>query len=849
MTSAPQSAGPLSDVLVVDLSRALAGPHATMMLADQGARVIKVEAPGRGDDTRGWGPPFVGEEGRRESTYFLSANRNKESITLDLKDAADKDVLLALVDRADVLVENFRTGVLERLGLGIESLMERNPRLVVLSITGFGHDGPEGGRAGYDQIAQGEAGVMSLTGSGPDDPQRVGVPIADLLSGMYGAYGVVAALNERHRTGTGSVVRTSLLAAVVGVHAFQGTRWTVAGEVGRSAGNHHPSICPYGLFHCRDGSVQIAVGSEGLWQRLCEAFGLDPAAEGLATNAERVAVRDRVSEVVEAAFADWDAEPLLARLAEVGVPAGKVRTLDEVYAWDQTASQGLIVEVEHPTLGPLTLPGPPRLADGRVMARRPWTAHELLDLVLDAGSFESWDEPIDISGQPEDYRLQLEAAAARAGTDESVLTGRGRVRGRPVAVVVNEFRFLAGSIGRAAAERITAAVRRATAEGLPGLASTASGGTRMQEGTPAFIHMVEISRALMAHRAARLPYLVHLRHPTTGGVYASWGSLGHVTVAEPGALVGFLGPKVYEALNGEPFPTGVQTAENLAAKGVLDAVVAAEDLPMLVDRALGVLIDPPTVPRLDRREGEPSRHLSAWESIEVTRRPERAGVRELLRHGATGTLRLNGTDEGERDSTMLVALTRLDGQPCVLVGQDRARQSPTSPMGPGALREARRAMRLAEELGMPLVTVIDTPGAELSAHAEERAIAGEIARCIATLTTMTVPTVSVVLGQGCGGGALALLPTREVIAAEHAWLSPLPPEGASVIVHGDVSHAAEMAELQQVGVLDLAAQGIVSRIVPEPADDTAAALAVAVVAECAAALRRQTHGEGHVLAS
>jgi acetyl-CoA carboxylase carboxyl transferase subunit beta len=483
------------------------------------------------------------------------------------------------------------------------------------------------------------------------------------------------------------------------------------------------------------------------------------------------------------------------------------------------------------------------------MARRPWTAHELLDLVLDSGSFESWDEPIDISGQPEDYRRQLEAAAARAGTDESVLTGRGLVRGRPVAVVVNEFRFLAGSIGRAAAQRITAAVRRATAEGLPVLASTASGGTRMQEGTPAFIEMVEISRALMAHRAARLPYLVHLRHPTTGGVYASWGSLGHVTVAEPGALVGFLGPKVYEALNGVPFPAGVQTAENLAAKGVLDAVVAAEDLPMLVDRALGVLVDGPTLPRLDHRAGEPSRHLSAWESIEVTRRPDRAGVRELLRYGATGTLRLRGTDEGERDSTMLVALTRLDGQPCVLVGQDRARQSPTSPMGPGALREARRAMRLAEELGMPLVTVIDTPGAELSAHAEEGAIAGEIARCIATLTTMTVPTVSVVLGQGCGGGALALLPAHEVIAAEHAWLSPLPPEGASAIVHGDVSHAAEMAELQQVGVLDLAARGIVSRIVPEPADDTPASLALAVVAECAAALRRQTHGEAHVLAS
>ncbi|GAB3069099.1 CoA transferase [Intrasporangium mesophilum] len=388
--------GPLSDVLVVDLSRALAGPHSTMMLADLGARVIKVEAPGHGDDTRGWGPPFVGPDEAREATYFLSANRNKESITLDLKEPADKDVLLALVDRADVLVENFRTGVLERLGLGIDELMQRNPRLVVLSITGFGHDGPEGGRAGYDQIAQGEAGLMSLTGSGPDDPQRVGVPIADLLSGMYGAYGVVAALHERNRTGRGGVVRTSLLAAVVGVHAFQGTRWTVAGEVGRSAGNHHPSIAPYGLFHCRDGLVQIAVGSEGLWQRFCTAFGLDPAADGLATNAFRVANRADVIEVVERAFADWDAEPLLARLAEVGVPAGRVRSLDEVYAWDQTASQGLVIEVDHPTLGRLTLPGPPLRffdGDGAEVTRRDHAAPPRLD--EDGAAIRRWlaEEP------------------------------------------------------------------------------------------------------------------------------------------------------------------------------------------------------------------------------------------------------------------------------------------------------------------------------------------------------------------------------------------------------------------------------------------------------------------------
>jgi crotonobetainyl-CoA:carnitine CoA-transferase CaiB-like acyl-CoA transferase len=364
MPTSPHARGPLDGILVVDLSRALAGPHATMMLGDLGARVLKVEAPGSGDDTRGWGPPFVDPPGSdggdgRESTYFLSANRNKESLTLDLKSDPDRDLLLDLVRRADVLVENFRTGVLDRLGLGFERLHEVNPRLVVLSITGFGHDGPEGGRAGYDQIVQGEGGLMSLTGSGPDDPQKVGVPIADLLAGMYGASGVLAALLERERTGQGTVVRTSLLAATVGVHAFQGTRWTVAGEVGRAQGNHHASIAPYGLFHCADGFVQIAVGSEGLWRRFCAAFDVDPATPGLATNGERVAHREQTIEVVERAFAGWDAADLLVHLSEVGIPAGKVRSMDEVYAWEQLDSQGLKISVDHATLGTLTLPGPP----------------------------------------------------------------------------------------------------------------------------------------------------------------------------------------------------------------------------------------------------------------------------------------------------------------------------------------------------------------------------------------------------------------------------------------------------------------------------------------------------------
>ncbi|MGY1715288.1 CaiB/BaiF CoA transferase family protein [Geodermatophilus sp. SYSU D01106] len=352
--------GPLEGILVVDLTRALAGPHAGMMLGDLGARVIKVENPGSGDDTRGWGPPFVQPEGAaRESTYFLSTNRNKESVTLDLKDDADKELLRELVRRADVLLENFRPGTLARLGFGTDVLAELNPRLVTLSISGFGHDGPEGSRAGYDQIAQGEAGLMSLTGPGPDDPQRVGVPIGDLLAGMYGAYGVLAALHERQRTGRGQVVRTSLLAAIVGVHAFQGTAWTVGGQVGRAQGNHHPSIAPYGLFRCRGGSVQLSCGSEGLWRRLCAEFGLDPEADGLATNGERVGNRAQVVDLLERAFADIGPEDLLARLAAAGVPAGKVRSIDEVYAWDQTLSQGLLVDVDHATLGRLQLPGPP----------------------------------------------------------------------------------------------------------------------------------------------------------------------------------------------------------------------------------------------------------------------------------------------------------------------------------------------------------------------------------------------------------------------------------------------------------------------------------------------------------
>lgn len=356
------TSGPLEGVVVIDLSRALAGPHATMMLGDMGARVIKVENPEGGDDTRGWGPPFVGTALAMESTYFLSCNRNKESITVDLKSTAGKEILTRLVLHSDVLVENFRPGVLDRLGFSTDRLHELNPRLIVLSISGFGHDGPEGGRAGYDQIAQGEAGLMSLTGPHDDEPTRVGVPIGDLLAGMNGAYGVVAALHERNSTGLGRVVRTSLLASIVGVHAFQGTRYTVAGEVPRANGNHHPSIAPYGLFHCKDGFIQMAVGSESLWRLFATAFNVEQPE--FSTNALRVGARSDLIANIEGVFAEWNLSELLEKLNELGIPCGEVRSIDRVYEWEQTKSQGLLMEVNHSSLGKITIPGPPIRIEG-----------------------------------------------------------------------------------------------------------------------------------------------------------------------------------------------------------------------------------------------------------------------------------------------------------------------------------------------------------------------------------------------------------------------------------------------------------------------------------------------------
>ena len=444
------------------------------------------------------------------------------------------------------------------------------------------------------------------------------------------------------------------------------------------------------------------------------------------------------------------------------------------------------------------------------------TTEQLRDAVLDEGSFVGWDsDPLAVP-MSESYARDLAGARAATGRDEAVLTGEGRIFGRRVAVVVCEFDFLGGSIGVAAAERITAAVERATAERLPLLASPSSGGTRMQEGTVAFLQMVKIAAAVWLHKQAHLPYLVYLRNPTTGGVFASWGSLGHITVAEPGALIGFLGPRVYQLLYGEPFPEGIQTAENLQRRGVIDGVVALDELRGTFDRALRVIADRPE-PLPDPRPPEPTPDVPAWDSVLASRRPDRPGVGDLLRHGATDLVLLSGTGQGEAATTLL-ALARFNGQPAVVLGQQRVTGGLEVRVGPASLREARRGMALAAELRLPLVLVIDTAGPALSAEAEEGGLAGQIAQCLAELVTLETPTVSVLLGQGSGGPALAMVPADRVLAALHGWLAPLPPEGASAIVFRDTAHAAELAAAQGIRSADLLASGIVDAIVPELPD-------------------------------
>ncbi|RRD47008.1 carboxyl transferase domain-containing protein [Tessaracoccus sp. OH4464_COT-324] len=446
----------------------------------------------------------------------------------------------------------------------------------------------------------------------------------------------------------------------------------------------------------------------------------------------------------------------------------------------------------------------------------------LLECLADPGSYQSWDVPLDDPPPTVGYAEALRMARHKTGRDESVTAGECTINGRRVAVVGGDPTFLGGSIGVAAGERLTAAIERATGERLPIIALPVGGGTRMQEGTVAFLQMVKITAAVLAHKEAHLPYLVYLRNPTMGGVFASWGSLGHVTFAEPGALVGFLGPRVYEALYGQPFPPGVQQSDNLAELGIIDRVLPPDELRAALHKLLNVLVTRSSGERSGERDWPPLGDTPAWESVQRTRRDDRPGLRELLAHAATDVTMLNGTGDGETHPGSVLALARWADTPCVVVGQDRADQG--RPLDPAALREVRRGIRLARELKLPLVSVIDTPGAALSKEAEERGMASEIARTLADLLSLETPTVSLLLGQGTGGIALALTPADRVVCSEHAWLSPLPPEGASAIVHRDVDHAEQLAEAQGIRSRALRTAGIVDVIVPEP-DDPAADVA------------------------
>ena len=447
------------------------------------------------------------------------------------------------------------------------------------------------------------------------------------------------------------------------------------------------------------------------------------------------------------------------------------------------------------------------------------TVDEIISTILDEGSIRSWEDPVADRPHVEHYIDELRAAREKTGRDESVVACEGTLRGRRVALIAGDPAFLGGSIGVCAGERLTRAIERATAERLPLIALPVGGGTRMQEGTVAFLQMVKITGAVMAHKDEHLPYLVYLRHPTMGGVFASWGSLGHVTLAQPGALVGFLGPRVYEAIYGQPFPEGVQLSDNLAERGVIDAVCEVSEVAEAFDRLLRVVaqrvpsMPPPEPPVLDLPD------IPAWESIQRTRRDDRPGLRDLLAVAASDVTMLNGTGDGESHPGSVLALARWGDAPCVIVGQDRHDQG--RPLDPAALREVRRGIRLARELKLPLISVIDTPGAALSKEAEERGMASEIARTLSELLTLPTPTVSLLMGQGTGGIALALTPADRVVAAQHAWLAPLPPEGASAIVHRDTHHAAQRAAAQGVRSADLVAAGIVDRIVGEPEDPAA----------------------------
>ncbi len=368
---------PLQGIRILDLTRAMAGPYCTMMLGDLGADVIKVERPGRGDESRGWGPPFVGEPYASypgESAYFVSTNRNKRSITVNMKSTAGLEIIHRLSANSDVLVENFRTGVLDNMGLGYEQLRGVSPRLVYCSISGYGRTGPYADRPGYDCVIQAEGGFMGITGPEEGPPYRVGVPIIDITAGMFSATAILAALRARDLTGEGQLIDLSLLDTQVALLANVASNYLVGGQEPRRLGNAHPNIIPYEAFRARDRWFMLAAGNERMWSILCDVLGrpelrADPR---FADNNARLVNRQALRLILEEAFLARDADEWLAKLQHSGVPCGPINTIPEVFTHPQADARDLVTEVDHPSAGSVQLLGfPYKLSQTPAQVRRP----------------------------------------------------------------------------------------------------------------------------------------------------------------------------------------------------------------------------------------------------------------------------------------------------------------------------------------------------------------------------------------------------------------------------------------------------------------------------------------------
>jgi formyl-CoA transferase/CoA:oxalate CoA-transferase len=368
--SPPTPTGPLAGLRVLDLSRILSGPFATMILADLGAEVVKLENPIGGDDTREWAPPYQGDQ----SAYFLSINRNKRGIAVDLKSDAGREVALRLADGADVLVENFRPGAAARLGLGYPELSVRNPRLVYASISGYGQTGPDAALPGYDAIAQALGGVVSVTGEATGPPVRVGTPVADLGAAMWAAIGVLAALHARSTSGRGDWIDISLLDGQIAWLTYVAGGYFASGEVPRRYGSAHPTIVPYQALRTSDGYLMVAVGNDSLWRRFAPIIGLPELAGDtrFATNPDRVVHRDELIPLIEAALASRASAEWAAELSRAGIPAGAINTVDRALSHPQVLARDMVLTAEHPTAGTLRMPGSPvRLASHTATVRRP----------------------------------------------------------------------------------------------------------------------------------------------------------------------------------------------------------------------------------------------------------------------------------------------------------------------------------------------------------------------------------------------------------------------------------------------------------------------------------------------